>query len=52
MGAIVGIMVFSIAQEVASLVVGPAYKIVFAFGVLCVLLLRPQGIFGRPMAVR
>ena len=46
-------MVFSIAQEVASLVVGPAYKIVFAFGVLlCVLLLRPQGIFGRPMAVR
>ena len=52
-GAIVGIMVFSIAQEVASLVVGPAYKIVFAFGVLlCVLLLRPQGIFGRPMAVR
>ena len=52
-GAIAGIMVFSIAQEVASLVVGPAYKIVFAFAVLlCVLLLRPQGIFGRPMAAR
>ncbi|PTN51647.1 branched-chain amino acid ABC transporter permease, partial [Achromobacter xylosoxidans] len=52
-GAIVGIMVFSIAQEIASLVVGPAYKIVFAFAVLlCVLLLRPQGIFGRPMAAR
>lgn len=52
-GAIVGILVFSVAQEIASLVVGPAYKIVFAFAVLlCVLLLRPQGIFGRPMAVR
>ncbi len=53
LGAIVGILVFSVAQELASLVVGPAYKIVFAFALLlCVLLLRPQGIFGRPMAVR
>jgi branched-chain amino acid transport system permease protein len=52
-GAVLGIVTFSIAQEVASLFAGPPYKIVFAFVILlCVLLLRPQGMFGRPMAAR
>ncbi len=52
-GAVVGTLLFSISQEIASLYVGPAYKIVIAFGVLLLLLLvRPQGIFGRPMAAR
>ncbi|MFA4914791.1 MAG: branched-chain amino acid ABC transporter permease [Burkholderiaceae bacterium] len=52
-GAVVGILVFGISQEIGSLYVGPAYKIVMAFLVLlCVLLLRPQGIFGRIQAAR
>ena len=52
-GAIVGSMVFGISQEIASLFVGPAYKIVLAFVVLlCVLLTRPQGIFGQLKAER
>lgn len=52
-GAVLGIVTFSIAQEVASIFVGPPYKIVLAFFVLlCVLLLRPQGMFGRPIAAR
>lgn len=52
-GAIVGMLVFGISQEIASLFVGPAYKIVLAFVVLlCVLLARPQGIFGQRKAER
>lgn len=52
-GAVLGIVTFSIAQEVASVFVGPAYKIVLAFAVLlAVLLLRPQGMLGRPLAAR
>ena len=52
-GAVLGIVTFSIAQEVASVFVGPAYKIVLAFAVLlAVLLLRPQGMLGRPIAAR
>ena len=52
-GAVLGIVTFSIAQEVASLYVGPAYKIVLAFFILLVvLLLRPQGMLGRPIAAR
>jgi len=52
-GAVVGTLLFSVSQEIASLYVEPSYKIVMAFGVLLVLLLvRPQGIFGRPMAAR
>lgn len=52
-GAVLGIVTFSIAQEVASLFVGPAYKVVLAFLILlCVLLWRPQGMFGRPIAAR
>ena len=52
-GAVVGMLIFGVTQEIASLYVGPAYKIPMAFLVLLmVLLFRPQGIFGRPMAVR
>ncbi len=52
-GAVVGMIVFGVAMEVATLYVGAHYKIVLAFLVLLgVLLWRPQGIFGRPLAVR
>lgn len=52
-GAVVGALLFSVSQEIASLYMEPAYKIVMAFGVLLILLLvRPQGIFGRPMVAR
>lgn len=52
-GAVVGTLLFSVSQEIASLYVEPAYKIVMAFGILLmVLLVRPQGLFGRPMAAR
>ncbi len=52
-GAVVGMIVFGVAMEVATLYVGTHYKIVLAFAVLLVVLLwRPQGIFGRPLAVR
>lgn len=53
LGAILGMLVFSISQEIASLWVGASYKIVFAFFLLLgVLLLRPQGILGKIRAVR
>lgn len=52
-GAVVGTLLFSVSQEIASLYFEPSYKIVMAFGILLVVLLvRPQGIFGRPMAAR
>ncbi|MCY1195860.1 High-affinity branched-chain amino acid transport system permease protein LivH [compost metagenome] len=52
-GALLGMVIFGIAQEVATLYVGSAYKIVIAFAVLLVVLLfRPQGIMGRIQAVR
>lgn len=52
-GAIAGMLVFGISQEVASVFVGPSYKLVLAFVVLlCVLLVRPQGIFGQRIAQR
>lgn len=52
-GAVLGMLVFGISQEVATLYVGPAYKVVLAFVVLlCVLLVRPQGILGQPQAAR
>src|SRR5690606_19973477 len=53
LGAVIGTLLFSISQEVASLYIGPSYKIVMAFLVLLlVLLFRPQGLFGRPLAAR
>ena len=52
-GAVVGSLIFGISQEIATLYVGPSYKIVIAFLVLLVLLLfRPQGLFGRPIMAR
>lgn len=52
-GAIVGMLIFAISQEVAMLYVGSAYKIVLAFFVLlCVLLVRPQGLLGQVQAAR
>ncbi len=52
-GAVLGMLIFGISQEVATLYVGPAYKIVLAFLVLLiVLLIRPQGICGQPQAAR
>ncbi|WP_137391586.1 branched-chain amino acid ABC transporter permease [Rhodoligotrophos defluvii] len=53
LGAVCGMILFGISQEVASLYVGSSYKIVLAFLViLCVLLVRPQGMFGTIRAVR
>ena len=53
LGAVVGMLVFGVAQEIASLYVGASYKIVLAFLVLLlVLLVRPQGLFGQFQAVR
>lgn len=52
-GAVLGMLIFGIAQEVATLYIGSAYKIVIAFLVLLVVLLfRPQGIMGRVRTVR
>lgn len=52
-GAICGMVLFGISQEVASLYVGSSYKLVLAFLVLLVvLLIRPQGMFGKISAVR
>ncbi|MDQ1079742.1 branched-chain amino acid ABC transporter permease [Pseudoroseomonas cervicalis] len=53
LGAVAGMLIFGISQEVANHFVGPAYKIVLAFLVLLlVLLLRPQGLLGARSAVR
>jgi branched-chain amino acid transport system permease protein len=52
-GAVCGMIVFGISQEIASLYVGTSYKLVLAFLViLCVLLVRPQGMFGKISAER
>lgn len=52
-GAICGMMVYSISQEIASLWVGASYKLVLAFFLLLlVLLVRPQGILGKITAAR
>lgn len=53
LGAVLGMLTFGVAMEVATVYVGTHYKIVLAFAVLLgVLMVRPQGIFGRPLAVR
>ncbi|MBS3649812.1 branched-chain amino acid ABC transporter permease [Pseudaminobacter sp. 19-2017] len=52
-GAVCGMILFGISQEIASLYVGASYKLVLAFVVLLlVLLIRPQGMFGKIIAVR
>lgn len=53
LGAVCGMLLFGISQEVSSLYVGASYKLVLAFVVLMIVLLaRPQGIFGKISAVR
>jgi branched-chain amino acid transport system permease protein len=53
LGAVAGMLIFGVSQEVANYFVGPAYKIVLAFLVLLlVLVLRPEGLLGRRSAVR
>lgn len=53
LGAVCGMILFGVSQEVASLYVGASYKLVLAFVVLLiVLLVRPQGMFGKISAVR
>lgn len=52
-GAVCGMLVFGVSQEIAALYVGPAYKLVLAFFViLIVLLLNPRGMFGSISGAR
>jgi branched-chain amino acid transport system permease protein len=52
-GAVAGAVLLGIAQELSVPLVGPSYKIAIAFAVLLlVLLLRPRGLFGTPIAAR
>lgn len=52
-GAICGMILFGVSQEIASLYVGSSYKLVLAFAILLLaLLIRPQGMFGKISAVR
>lgn len=51
-GALAGGMLIGVAQEWSTLVIDPAMKVAVGFGVLIlVLLVRPQGLFGRARAV-
>jgi branched-chain amino acid transport system permease protein len=53
LGAVAGMLIFGVSQDVANYFGGPAYKIVLAFLVLLlVLVLRPEGLLGRRSAVR
>ena len=52
-GAVLGGVLLGIASELSVPLVGPSYKIAVAFAVLLlVLLVRPRGLLGRPIAVR
>ena len=51
-GALAGGLLIGVAQEWATLVIDPAMKVAVGFGVLiAVLLIRPQGLFGRARSV-
>lgn len=51
LGAVAGGVLLGIASELSVPFVGPSYKIAVAFAVLLlVLLLRPRGLFGKPIA--
>lgn len=53
LGAVIAGIVLGIAQEVSTPLVGFTYKLALAFFVmLLILLVRPQGLFGRIEAVR
>ena len=52
-GAILGAFIFGIAQEFTTAYAAPTYRILVAFVIiLFILLLRPQGLFGRAPEVR
>ncbi|HXD41753.1 MAG TPA: branched-chain amino acid ABC transporter permease [Ramlibacter sp.] len=52
-GAVVGAVLLGIASELSVSFVGPSYKIAVAFALLlAVLLLRPRGLFGKPVVAR
>ena len=52
-GAVVGALLMTVAQELSVPLLGASYKLVLSFGVLAlVLLVRPGGLFGRVELVR
>lgn len=52
-GAVIGALLMSVAQELSVPLLGPSYKLVLSFGVLAlVLLVRPAGLMGRPDLIR
>ena len=52
-GAVVGALLMTVAQELSVPLLGASYKLVLSFGVLAlVLLIRPGGLFGRIELVR
>jgi len=51
-GALAGGMLIGVAQEWSTLVINPSMKVAVGFAVLIlVLLVRPQGLFGRARSV-
>ena len=47
MGALVGGILIGVSESVAALLINPAMKAMFSYGLMIlVLLLRPQGLFG------
>lgn len=52
-GAVLGMVAFGVSQELATALFGSSYKIGFAFFILLIILLmRPQGLFGKIDPVR
>ncbi len=52
-GAVIGALLMSVAQELSVPLLGPSYKLVLSFGVLAlVLLIRPAGLMGRVDLIR
>ena len=52
-GAVIGALLMTVAQELSVPLLGPSYKLVLSFGVLAlVLLIRPAGLMGRVDLIR
>ena len=52
-GAVIGALLMTVAQELSVPLLGPSYKLVLSFGVLAlVLLVRPAGLMGRVDLIR
>ncbi len=52
-GAVIGALLMTVAQELSTPLLGPSYKLVLSFGVLAlVLLIRPAGLMGRVELIR